>query len=174
MARLVDDLLDVSRITLGRINLRRERASAAADRRPRRRGEPTAHRRRPGHEFKVQLPPAALHVDVDVVRLTQALLNLLNNAAKYTPAGGRITLTVAEQEGQAVDCGHRYRRGAFRPPCCHGSSRCLPRWIRSGTHAGRLGIGLTLAGRLVGMHGGTLVAHSEASDTAAASRSACR
>ena len=94
MARLVDDLLDVSRITLGRINLRRERVSVA---------QVVSHAveaSRPliessGHVFNVQLPAEPLVVDADLTRLAHGVINVLNNAAKYTPAGGRIDLTVA-------------------------------------------------------------------------------
>jgi PAS domain S-box-containing protein len=160
MARLVDDLLDVSRITLGRINLRRERAGVAVI------VSHAVEASRPlieaaGHEFKVVLPPTPLYVDVDVVRLAQALLNLLNNAAKYTPAGGHIALTVSAQDGQALLAVSDTGVGIPGP--------MLPRIFEMFAQVdqslertqGGLGIGLTLAGKLVGLHGGTLVAHSE-------------
>jgi len=160
MARLVDDLLDVSRITLGRINLRRERASVALI------VGHAVEASRPlieaaGHDFRMQLPPAPLYVEVDVVRLAQALLNLLNNAAKYTPAGGHIGLVVAEEDGQALiavsDTGVGIP-GAMLPRIFEMFAQVDHSLERT---QGGLGIGLTLAGKLVGLHGGTLVAHSE-------------
>ena len=160
MARLVDDLLDVSRITLGRINLRRERASVAVI------VSHAVEASRPliessGHVFSVRLSADELDVDADVMRLAQAVLNLLNNAAKYTPAGGRIDLIVSREDSQAVIA-----------VCDTGvgiPSSMLPRIFEMFAQVDRslertrggLGIGLTLAGRLVRLHGGTLVAHSE-------------
>jgi PAS domain S-box-containing protein len=160
MARLVDDLLDVSRITLGRINLRRERAGVALI------VSHAVEASRPlidaaGHELKVVLPPTPLYVEVDVVRLTQALLNLLNNAAKYTPTGGHIALTACAQDGQALiavsDTGVGIP-GAMLPRIFEMFAQVDQSLERT---QGGLGIGLTLAGKLVGLHGGTLVAHSE-------------
>ncbi|HEX3836948.1 MAG TPA: PAS domain-containing protein [Steroidobacteraceae bacterium] len=159
MARLVDDLLDVSRITLGRINLRRERVSVA---------QVVSHAveaSRPliessGHDFKVQLPAEALMVDADLMRLAQAVLNLLNNAAKYTPAGGRIELNVA-RAGDAVVI-------AVTDTGVGIPEAMLPRIFEMFAQVDRdlaraqggLGIGLTLAAKLVSMHGGMLEAHS--------------
>jgi signal transduction histidine kinase len=160
MARLVDDLLDVSRITLGRINLRRERASIAVI------VSHAVEASRPlieasGHVFNLQLPEESLEVDVDVVRLAQALLNLLNNAAKYTPVGGRIDLAVSRSGNDVVfavsDTGVGIP-GAMLPRIFEMFAQ-LDRSLES--TQGGLGIGLTLAGRLVGLHGGTLSAHSE-------------
>ena len=160
MARLVDDLLDVSRITLGRINLRRERASVAVI------VSYAVEASRPlieasGHLFNLQLPAESLEVDVDVVRLAQALLNLLNNAAKYTPVGGRIDLAVSRAGDDVVfavsDTGVGIP-GSMLPRIFEMFAQ-LDRSLES--TQGGLGIGLTLAGRLVGLHGGTLSAHSE-------------
>jgi PAS domain S-box-containing protein len=160
MARLVDDLLDVSRITLGRINLRRERVGVA---------EIVSHAveaSRPliessGHVFNLQLPEEPLEVDVDVLRLGQALLNLLNNAAKYTPGGGKIDLTVSragEEVLLAVSDTGVGIPGAMLPRIFEMFAQ-VDRSLES--TKGGLGIGLTLAGKLVGLHGGTLSAHSE-------------
>jgi PAS domain S-box-containing protein len=159
MARLVDDLLDVSRITLGRINLRRERVSVA---------QVVSHAveaSRPliessGHVFNVQLPAEALVVDADLTRLAQAVLNLLNNAAKYTPAGGRIDLGVAQLGGEVSiavsDTGVGIPE-AMLPRIFEMFAQVDRNLARA---QGGLGIGLTLAGKLVSMHGGTLEAHS--------------
>ena len=159
MARLVDDLLDVSRITLGRINLRRERVSVA---------QVVSHAveaSRPliessGHVFNVQVPAESLVVDADLTRLAQAVLNLLNNAAKYTPAGGRIDLTVTQVGSEVLIAVSDTGVGI--------PESMLPRIFEMFAQVDRnlaraqggLGIGLTLAGKLVSMHGGTLEAHS--------------
>jgi PAS domain S-box-containing protein len=160
LARLVDDLLDVSRITLGRINLRRERCAIGVI------VNHAVEASRPliessGHILTVQLPDPLLEVNADVVRLAQAILNLLNNAAKYTPSGGRIDLTVAVVGSEALICVSDTGVGI--------PGAMLPRIFELFTQVdhslertqGGLGIGLTLAGRLVRMHGGTLTAHSE-------------
>src|SRR5262249_48659927 len=98
MVRLVDDLMDVSRITLGQVSLRYERTnlrdilSDAVDA-----AYPVIEAG--GHELIVQLPDESILLDGDMTRLSQVFQNLLNNAAKYTPGGGRITLR-AECRGQ--------------------------------------------------------------------------
>jgi PAS domain S-box-containing protein len=160
LARLVDDLLDVSRITLGRINLRRERAAIAVI------VNHAVEASRPliessGHVLTVQLPDGALEVNADVVRMAQAILNLLNNAAKYTPSGGRIELTVSALGSEALICVSDSGVGI--------PGAMLPRIFELFAQVdhnlehtqGGLGIGLTLANRLVRLHGGTLTAHSE-------------
>jgi PAS domain S-box-containing protein len=100
MARLVDDLLDVSRISRGKITLRMERVELAAV------VGSAVEASRPliekwGHELTVVLPPDPVQLEADPARLTQVLANVLNNAAKYTDQGGQIWLT-AEREGDAV------------------------------------------------------------------------
>ena len=93
MIRLVDDLLDVSRITRGLINLHRETVDLASVlNRAVESSRPIIDARR--HELKIHLPDEPLYVDADPVRLAQVFWNLLNNAAKYTPQGGRITVHV--------------------------------------------------------------------------------
>jgi signal transduction histidine kinase/CheY-like chemotaxis protein len=160
MARLVDDLLDVSRITLGRINLRRERTDVAVV------ISHAVEASRPlieasGHTFNLQLPREPLEVEVDVLRLSQAVLNLLNNAAKYTPGGGRIDLTVSRAGSDVLiavsDTGVGIPEGML--PRIFEMFAQVDQSLESAK--GGLGIGLTLAGRLVGLHGGTLSAHSE-------------
>jgi len=155
MVRLIDDLLDLSRITRGRIELRRERVELAA----------VVHSAleisRPpidasGHQLAVTVPPEPLPVEVDPTRLAQVLSNLLNNAAKYTPEGGRIWLT-AGQEGDAAVL--RVRDDGIGIPAA-----MLPHIFEMFTQAergrGGLGIGLTLVRRLVELHGGSVEAHS--------------
>jgi PAS domain S-box-containing protein len=160
MTRLVDDLLDVSRITRGKIELRKERVQLTTI------VSSAVEASRPliekwGHELTVTLPPQAVYLQADTTRLAQVLLNLLNNAAKYTEQGGRIWLT-AEKEGEHVIV--RVKDTGIGIP-----QEMLPRIFEMFTQVDRslersqggLGIGLTLVQSLVEMHGGTVEAHSD-------------
>ncbi|MBP1150321.1 MULTISPECIES: sensor histidine kinase [Methylocaldum] len=160
LARLVDDLLDVSRITRGKIELRRE-LLVVADivQRAVETSRPLIDARR--HELRVQLPSETIHVEGDFVRLAQVVSNLLNNAAKYTDEGGQIRLSV-EREGDEVAIRVRDNgRGIDPAALCHlfdlfyQVDRTLDRT------EGGLGIGLSLVESLVAMHGGTIQAFSE-------------
>jgi len=160
LTRLVDDLLDVARITRGRINLSPEPIELAAlIARAVETVQPLIQER--GHEFTSEIPAGTLRVNADPLRLTQALGNVLGNAAKYTERGGRITLTVCRQ---GTDVEIRVRDTGIGIP-----AEVLPRIFdlftqldrRSDhTHSG-LGIGLALVRRLLQMHDGTISAHSE-------------
>lgn len=159
LTRLVDDLLDVSRITSGLIELRkepvdlREVAEQAVEM-----ASPAISSR--GHKLSVTLPRTALRVEGDATRLTQVIFNLLSNAAKYTDPGGRIWLSV-ERDGQAV-VRVRDNGSGIKP-------ELLPRVFDLFTQGertldrsqGGLGLGLTLVKRLVEMHGGTVEARSD-------------
>jgi PAS domain S-box-containing protein len=160
MARLVDDLLDVSRIT---------RAAVVLDRKPIDlrsvvRNSADASRQwfdERGHAFQLSLPEERLMVEADEVRLNQVVQNLLHNAAKYTPAGGRIELSLRGEAGLAVivvrDSGvgmnAELLTSAF--DLFKQGSQGLERT------QGGLGVGLTLVQRLVTLHGGTVEACSE-------------
>jgi signal transduction histidine kinase len=159
LSRLVDDLLDVSRITRGNINLNRERLSVATIvARAIETVQPIVTEQR--HELVVEMSSEGLEVEGDLTRLTQVLGNLLNNAAKYTDPGGRIVLTIREQ-GTELELRVR-DTGIGIPP------ELLPRLfnlftqVDGTTHRaqGGLGIGLALVRQLVHMHGGTVAAHS--------------
>jgi PAS domain S-box-containing protein len=158
MVRLVDDLLDASRITSGKLELRRERVALAAV------VEQALDTARPhvlGHEFTVSLPAQPVWLDADPVRLAQVFSNLLNNACKYTPPGGRIRLE-AELRGTTVtatvsDTGIGIAPGQL-PSVFEMFSQAAPALERS---RGGLGIGLSLARALVEMHGGRIEAASE-------------
>ena len=159
LVRLVDDLLDVSRIMHGKIELRRTTVDlAAAVSRGIEAAQPVldAH----GHRLETKLPAAPLPVDGDVVRLAQVVSNLLTNAAKYTPAPGRIELSLQRDGDEAVL--------SVRDPGIGIAPDLLPRIFdffvqgelplaRSG---GGLGIGLTLVRHLVQLHEGTVKAES--------------
>jgi PAS domain S-box-containing protein len=159
LARLVDDLLDVSRISRGRITLQKETVEVAAVvERAIELSRPLIAARR--HELIEELPREPIYLEADPVRLAQVLANLLNNAAKYTEPGGRIRLR-AERQGQQLVL--RVRDNGV------GIARnMLPRVFDLFTQAertldrsqGGLGIGLTLVKRLVKLHGGRVRAVS--------------
>ena len=160
MTRLIDDLLDIARITSNKLELRKERIelrdvlNAAVET-----SQPLIEQR--GHELIVEAHAEPIYLDGDLVRLAQVISNLLNNAAKYTPRGGRIWLTTAKQESNAVV--------SVRDTGVGIAPEVLPRIFEMFTQAGRtmggspggLGIGLTLVRRLVQMHGGAITVHSD-------------
>jgi signal transduction histidine kinase/ActR/RegA family two-component response regulator len=160
MARLLDDLLDVSRITRGRLELRRERcALAAVVAAARETSQPAIEDG--GHELTVELPREDVELDADPIRLSQILSNLLNNAARYTPSGGHIRLR-AERHGRELeltiaDDGVGIPAHML-PHVFDMFSQVEPGIALS---SGGLGIGLALARGLVEAHGGTIEARSE-------------
>lgn len=159
MARLVDDLLDVNRITTGRLRLQRESLPLSSVlQRAVETSRPLVEER--SHRLTVSIGEDAL-LDADPTRLSQVFVALLNNAAKYTDPGGSIAV-VTRREGDAVSVSVRDSgRGiaaAELPDIFRMFSR-TSRAIESG-EAG-LGVGLSLARSLVEMHGGTIVAHSD-------------
>ncbi len=159
MVRLIDDLLDVSRITKGKVELRREKVQLAAV------VGAAVEISRPlieagRHELSVDLPSAAVWLDADPTRLGQVVSNLLNNAAKFTLDGGHIRLSVGVERGvaviQVVDNG-----SGIAPDVLPRMWEMFAQADRTiGRSQGGLGIGLTLVRRLVEMHGGMVEAHS--------------
>ena len=160
LVRLVDDLLDMSRISRGRIELRRDRVALA----PMISQAVEATRalyRTMNHELTVTLPQRPVYVDADPARLAQAVGNLLNNACKFTDTGGHVWLTVEQQGPQAVI---RVKdNGIGIAP--DQLPRLFDMFTQVDTSLERsrdgLGIGLTLVKTLVEMHGGTVEARSE-------------
>jgi len=159
MTRLVDDLLDVSRITRGRIELRKERVelrSAVND--AIEASRPFMEKRR--HTLSVEFPPEPIMVDADPTRLTQVLLNLLNNAAKYMDEGGRIWIT-AKRESERVAISVKDTGVGIPGEMLPQIFDMFTQVDRSNERSqGGLGIGLTLVERLVALHGGKVEAFS--------------
>jgi PAS domain S-box-containing protein len=160
MIHLVDDLLDISRITQGKIELRPERVDMLAVlQNAVETSRPLIEARR--HELSLRLPPAeSLTLRADATRLVQVIANLLNNAAKYTPEGGRIVLGAFRDAGHAVVTVEDSGIGIPAPmlPRVFDMFAQVDRGV-DGTQGG-LGIGLALVKRLVEMHGGSVQADS--------------
>jgi signal transduction histidine kinase len=160
LVRLVDDLLDVSRITRGTVELKKERvalssivATAVETSRP------LIEAAR--HELSVTLPPETIELEADPTRLAQVLSNLLNNAAKYTEAGGKIWLT-AEREGSRVAVRVRDSGVGIAADMLPRIFELFMQVDRSiDKSQGGLGVGLTLVRTLLDMHGGTVEVRSE-------------
>jgi PAS domain S-box-containing protein len=159
MSRLVDELLDVGRLTTGKVKLRREKVAYAdvVDRAVEM-ARPLIDARR--HQFTLDLPPAAVPVYGDATRLTQILQNLLVNAAKYTPDGGRIALKVQVAEGFVDTYVSDNGRGIDAAELERIFELFMQGDTSSAPNDSGLGIGLTLARSLAQLHGGTLEARS--------------
>jgi PAS domain S-box-containing protein len=160
MVRLVDDLLDLSRVSRGTIELRRERVELA------RIIEQAVETSRPiidqaGHQFTLDVSPSPIYVNADPIRMAQVLSNILNNAAKYSESGGQIHLSAFRQGDDAVV--KIQDDGIGIPP------DILPSIFDTFTQVNRklersqsgLGIGLSIVKTLVEMHGGSVEATSE-------------
>ena len=156
---LVDDLLEISRITTGRVQLRQEQiALAGVVERAVESTHPLMTQRR--HTLSVVLPDEPVWVHGDAARLEQVMVNLLTNAAKYTDEGGCVAASLALEEGSAVL--------RVRDTGIGIAPELLPRIFELFTQAersldrsqGGLGIGLCLVQRLVELHGGTVAVHS--------------
>jgi signal transduction histidine kinase len=159
LTRLVDDLLDVSRITRGKIVLAREPLELGT---LIARAVETVHPliQERGHALAVQLPEEAVTIDGDPLRLTQALGNVLANAAKYTGRGGRISLA-AVRDREEVEIRVRDNGIGIAAERLGGIFELFTQSERGGAHSqGGLGIGLALVRRLVEMHGGSVSANS--------------
>ncbi len=163
MVRLIDDLLDVSRISRNTLDIRRERVELGAVL------ESAVESSRPfiqqcGHELTVSLPATPLRIYADPVRLAQVFMNLLNNAAKYTNSGGHIWLT-AEREGRDAVVSVRDNGVGIPGEMLSRVFEMFRQVDRSSEQSqGGLGIGLTLVRRLVDMHDGNIEARSDGPD----------
>jgi PAS domain S-box-containing protein len=160
LVRLVDDLMDESRLTRNRLALRTERIDLALAVRSAiectRAAIEAAH-----HELVVQLPADPIYVDADLVRLAQVFSNLLSNATKYTERGGRILVTATRASGQAVV---RVRDTGIGIPAAM-RERIFEMFVQVDGSLERsqtgLGIGLSLVRALVELHGGSVEALSD-------------
>lgn len=160
MVRLVDDLLDVSRISRGLVVLQRQPMDLA----------PALHgaleTSRPlidaqGHTLRVELPDEPVRVDGDETRLAQAISNLLNNAAKYTPRGGRVTLSV-RADGDHVEIVVADDGIGIAPEALEKVFEMFAQVDGArGRSQGGLGIGLAIARRMAELHDGSLQAFSD-------------
>ncbi len=160
MTRLVDDLLDVSRINSGKLELKREPVPLAAVLNSAiETSRPLIEQMR--HQLTVNLPKHSVLVEADLTRLAQVFLNLLNNAAKYSDHGGHIWLT-AEREGSDVVVSVKDTGIGIASDQLPGLFDMFSQLHHSLEKArGGLGIGLTLVKRLVEMHGGMIEARSD-------------
>jgi PAS domain S-box-containing protein len=160
MTHLVDDLLEVSRITQGKLELRKQRLELArAMQSAMEAARPTVQAS--SHHLSVTLPREPLYLVADPTRLSQMILNLLNNAAKYTPPGGSISLAAEREGDEAVivvrDSGIGIP-GEHLDSVFEMFSQLAPALDRS---QGGLGIGLALVRGLAELHGGTVAAFSD-------------
>jgi signal transduction histidine kinase len=163
MVRLIDDLLDISRISQNKLAIRKEQVTLAAV------VESAVESSRSfiqecGNELTVSVPAQPIHLDADPIRLAQVFLNLLNNAAKYTKRGGHIWLT-AKREGSDAVVSVRDNGIGIPANMLAGIFDMFTQVDRSleRSHGG-LGIGLSLVRRLVDMHDGTIEAHSKGTE----------
>ncbi len=160
LTHLVDDLMEVSRITQDKMELRRETLDLAALARAAV-CDTAGLMEHARHRLEVALPPHPVTLDADPTRINQVVVNLLTNAAKYTPDGGRIALTLVEEDGMAVlavrDNGIGLPRHALAT-VFDMFSQLEPALERS---RGGLGIGLALVRGIVELHGGSIGADSE-------------
>ena len=159
LSRLVDDLLDVSRITRGKLRLKSAPMDLADTvRRAIEGSRPLIDRRH--HRLHVKIPGEPVMVHGDSTRLTQVVLNLLNNAAKYTSEGGDIWVELEPSEAEAA-VRVRDNGMGIAPQMIEGIFDLFAQGERTLDRSeGGLGIGLTLARRIVALHGGTIKAES--------------
>jgi two-component system CheB/CheR fusion protein len=163
MVRLIDDLMDVSRISEGKVNLRRERTDLGETIRS------AVEIARPaidamGHRLTVKPPSPPIRLHVDASRLAQVFANLLNNAAKYTPRGGHIAIAAIREgdfaaisvKDDGIGIAPESRAHIFE---MFTQADALPGAMRDG-----LGVGLSLVNALIGLHGGSVEVRSEGKD----------
>lgn len=159
LVRMIDDLLDVARVTQGKLELRRQKVTlrevldSAIE---------TTHPllRHGRHELRVDLPAEPLLLDGDAARLSQVFANLLNNAAKYSDAGSPIGIAARPDDGMLEVTIRDHGIGLDEAQARAVFDMFVQAHATSDRSGGGLGIGLTLVRQLVGMHGGTVEARS--------------
>ena len=164
LVRLIDDLLDVSRISFGKLALKKAKVSmreiidsAVEVSRLQAGGS--------GHVIDVDVPAAPLYVDADPVRMAQVVSNLLNNATKYTPEGGRIRVQAEREDRDAVIRVIDNGIGIEKDMLDKVFDMFSQVESASDHRKGGIGVGLSLARQLVEMHGGKLIAESDGPGT---------
>jgi len=160
MSRLLDDLLDVARITRHTLDLRLERVALSEVL------DASLETSRPlidgsGHAVVLAVPDAPIYLRADPVRLSQVFSNLLNNAAKYTETGGKIEVTAARDDGQVTVSIKDTGIGISRDVLPHVFEIFTQGKLALGRSQGGIGIGLSLVKGLVELHGGSVEAHSD-------------
>ena len=160
MVHLVDDLLDLSRISRGKIDLRKERINVANA------IDQSIEATRPsidkaGHQLVIEMPTEPIYVDADLTRLTQVFSNLLNNAAKFTERGGRLRLAVQLTGGEVVVSVTDNGIGIPTPMLPHIFEMFTQVESSLGRSHGGLGIGLSIVQQLVQLHDGSVEVRSE-------------
>jgi len=164
LVRLIDDLLDVSRISRGRIELRKEACDLNLVIRDAVESvQPFADANR--HEITVSLPGSPLYLMADHARLSQIAINLMNNSIKYTKPGGKIELTVLKEGEKAIIVVKDNGIGIPSDKLCSIFDLFYQIDRTTARSQTGLGIGLTLVKKLVEMHGGTAAAYSEGPGT---------
>ncbi|MCC2654938.1 MAG: histidine kinase [Panacagrimonas sp.] len=159
MVRLIDDLLDLSRIDHGRIRLEREPIDLVSILRSAVEASTPLMQARE-HAFTLRLPPEEVLVEADPVRIAQVFSNLLNNAASYTKPGGHIEVSL-KHEGDAALIRVRDNGIGIPPEMRQQIFEPFMRVSHAGGNQGGLGIGLAICRELMTMHGGTIEARSE-------------
>ncbi len=160
LIRLVDDLLDVSRLTRGKIELAREQlevfevVAKAIEM-----ASPLVEQR--GHELQVDVPRTGLVVNGDPTRLAQVFSNLLTNAAKYTEPGGRVSIVAQKLDGEVVVAVSDSGVGIAPEMLPHVFDLFVQERQSLDRSLGGLGLGLAVVSNLVKLHGGIVTAHSE-------------
>jgi len=163
LVRLVDDLLDVSRITRGKVELRKQEVDLTAIVQNAI-GTSRVHLDGRGHELSVTFAPGDFRLEADATRLEQVVSNLLTNAAKYTEPGGGISVRLKREEADGLPWAVLRVSDTGRGIAPDMLDKVFDMFVQVAPSidrtSGGLGIGLTLVKRLVGMHGGTVSAHS--------------
>jgi len=160
LVRLVDDLLDASRISSGKLELRKDIVdfisivSGAVES-----SRPLAERK--NQRITLNLPSEPIYIDGDGVRLMQVVLNLLNNSVKYSPMGARISLAVEGREGNVVTRIRDEGMGIASADLSRIFEMFYQGQAKADDAQGGLGLGLALVRQLVDLHGGSVEAHSE-------------
>ena len=159
MVRLVDDLLDISRISLGKIQLRKEPIDLATVVSESAEAAGSLAQCK-NQDINITLPGQPIYVNADPTRMTQVVGNLLSNACKFSDKGGRISLTVTRENDQGVICVRDTGIGISAGQLSRVFDMFMQADISLERSAGGLGIGLTLVKNLVELHGGTVEACS--------------